>query len=278
MKIIAFVHHKGGTGKTTACLNIAGCLAKQDKKVLVVDMDPQGSATSGLGLKPNQEPSIYQVLMGDIPIHHAIFETQSNIYLLPSTVDLFMIESRLSQSTDQAHLLRKNLVKIAHHFDVILIDAPGGHTSLLINTIIAATGHLIVPLDSGVFAYESLETFHIFLAELATAYQVPIEIIAVLLRGELRFSSQMAPTAKNGLKKIISSFWEKNPVPTCHYLPKSDIAAFWKTKGIEDVTIYQIPHSDDIIRSQIAGIPVSHYAPDSEISQIYQKITTDLIK
>ena len=276
MKIIAFVHHKGGTGKTTACLNIAGCLAKQDKKVLVVDMDPQGSATSGLGLFPNQDPSIYQVLMDDIPIHQAIFETKSNIYLLPSTVDLFVIESRLSQSTDHAHLLKKNLAKIAHHFDVILIDAPGGHTSLLINTVIAAAGNLIIPLDSGVFSYESLETFHIFLAEVATAYQVPIDILAVLLRGELRFSP--APASKNGLKKIISPFWKKNPVPVCHYLPKSDIAAFWKTKGIQDVTIYQLPYSDKIIQAQMAGIPISHYAPDSEITHIYQKITTDLMK
>jgi cellulose biosynthesis protein BcsQ len=238
MKIIAFVHHKGGTGKTTACLNIAGCLAKQDKKVLVVDMDPQGSATSGLGLIPNKEPSIYQVLMGDIAIHEAIFETKSNIYLLPSTVDLFVIESRLSQSTDHAHLLRKNLAKIAHHFDVILIDAPGGHTSLLVNTVVAAASNIIVPLDSGVFAYESLETFHIFLKELATAYQIPIEIIAVLLRGELRLSPQMEPVPEKGLKKIIPPFWKKTSGPTCHYLPKSEIAAFWETKGIQDVTIY----------------------------------------
>lgn len=277
MKIIAFVHHKGGTGKTTACLNIAGCLAKQDKKVLVVDMDPQGSATSGLGLNPNQEPSIYQVLMGEIAIHEAIFETKSNIYLLPSTVDLLVIENRLSQLTEPAHLLRKNLAKIAHHFDVILIDAPGGHTSLLVNTVVAAAGNIIVPLDSGVFAYESLETFHIFLAEIATTYQIPIEIIAVLLRGELRLSSQSVPASKNGLQKIISSFWKTQPVPTCHYLPQSDITAFWETKGIQNVTIYQIPYADDIIGAQIAGLPISHYAPDSEITHIYQKMTTNLI-
>ena len=91
---IAFVHHKGGTGKTTSCLNIAGWLAKMKKQVLVVDLDPQGNATAGLGVdRKTLENSIYDVFFGQHNIEEVILETDSGIYLAPSSLDLLAAET-----------------------------------------------------------------------------------------------------------------------------------------------------------------------------------------
>jgi len=275
MKTIAFAHHKGGTGKTTACLNIAGCLVKQQKKVLVIDMDPQGSATSGLGLSRIQDCSVYRVLMEEEAINRCIFETKSGIYLLPAAIDLLVIDNRLGQTTHHAHRLKKHLAKVANHFDVILIDTPAGHTTLIVNAIIAANGHLIIPLDSGVFAYESLETFNIFINELAEAYQVPIQLLAVLLRQEVpRLAHSTNPW------KTITQFWNNKPEQEALASPislESDIRVFWEQNGIKDVKIYQLPYSYQQVQAQIEGLPISHYAPDSELAQIYQKIAAALL-
>jgi len=266
MKTIAFVHQKGGTGKTTACVNIAGCLVKQQKKVLLVDMDPQGSATSHLGLTQNQDASVYQVLMEEEAINRCIFETESGIYLLPSAIDLLVIDSRFGQSANHAHRLKNQLAKVAQHFDVILIDTPAGHTSLIVNAIIAAEGHLIIPMDSGVFAYESLETFNFFLNQLAKAYQVPIHLMAVLLREELpRFS-----------QKPLAKFWKKAEKSVPFSVPEADITAFWEKKGLKNVKIYRLPYSYELVQSQIKGMPLVHCAPDSDLVKIYQQITTAL--
>ncbi len=260
MKAIAFVHQKGGTGKTTACLNIAGCLVKQQKKVLVVDMDPQGSATGGLGLLRNQESSTYQVLMGEEDIRQCIFETKSGVYIVPSAIDLLMIDNRLKH----ARLLEKHLAKVANYFDAILIDTPAGHTSLIMNAIIAAGGHIIVPSDSGVFAYESLETFNFFLKELAKAYSIRINLMAILYREEFR------PQSKNPLK-MLAKLWEKH-----HDSLESHITAFWEKNGIKALKFYKLPYSHQIVQAQIEGLPISHYAPESDIAKIYQQITLRL--
>jgi len=213
-------------------------------------MEPQGSATSSLGLSQNQDGSIYQVLMEEKAISECIFETESGIYLVPSAIDLLVIDSRFGQSTSHAHRLKNHLAKIAHHFDVILIDAAAGHTSLMVNTIIAAAGHLIIPMDYGVFAYESLETFNVFLNQLAEAYHVPIHLMAVLLREELPRSPRQS--SKKPLKSI-AKFWEtpEESVPVLHYLYEAGITAFWEKNGVTDVKIYRLPYSYEVVKSHL---------------------------
>jgi len=94
---VAFVHHKGGTGKTTSCINIAGYLALWGKKVLVIDLDPQANATSALGVDGNSiEESMYEVMVGAVKIEDAILETElKNIHLAPATLDLVGAESHM---------------------------------------------------------------------------------------------------------------------------------------------------------------------------------------
>jgi len=120
-KKIAFVHHKGGTGKTTSCLNIAGWLAKMNKKVLVVDLDPQGNATTGLGIdRKTYEGSIYDVFFSQKNIEEVILETDSGIYLVPSSVDLMAVEMRMARQINNTSVLKESIESIKGYFDSLL--------------------------------------------------------------------------------------------------------------------------------------------------------------
>ncbi|MFH1824003.1 MAG: AAA family ATPase [Candidatus Firestonebacteria bacterium] len=109
-KCVAFVHHKGGTGKTTSCLNIAGWLVKMNKKVLVVDLDAQGNATAGLGLdRKTIDGSIYDVIFNKKNIKKIILETPSGVYLAPSSLDLLKAEMCLGDQEIRMDLLNKKI-------------------------------------------------------------------------------------------------------------------------------------------------------------------------
>ncbi|MFA4889872.1 MAG: AAA family ATPase [Candidatus Omnitrophota bacterium] len=172
--IIAFVHHKGGTGKTTACLNVAGWLVKMGKNVLVVDLDPQGNATTGLGIeRKSVDYSIYDVLFPCLPagrgeknLQDIILETTCGVHLVPSSIDLLAAETHMAGISNQTHLLKDHLSEVKKYYDYILIDVPPGSTMLMINGIVAAE-NIIIPLDSGVFAYETMETLRTLLRDMA---------------------------------------------------------------------------------------------------------------
>jgi len=122
-KVIAFVYHKGGTGKTTSCLNIAGWLIKMNNKVLVVDLDPQGNATAGLGVdRRTLDNSIYDVFFGQKNIEELILETDSGVQLAPSSLDLLAAEVHMAGWINNTSLLKINLDNLEKHFDYILID------------------------------------------------------------------------------------------------------------------------------------------------------------
>jgi chromosome partitioning protein len=141
---IAFAHHKGGIGKTTSCLNVAGWLVKFGKKVLVIDFDPQGNATTGLGVDRHSiDSSIYNVLFEHKDFNEIILETDSGVYLAPASLDLLAVEPQLINQADKTAILKKKLAEIQQYFDYILIDTPPGSTLLMINGIVAAENIII---------------------------------------------------------------------------------------------------------------------------------------
>jgi cellulose biosynthesis protein BcsQ len=219
---------------------------------------------------------VYQVLMDEVDIKQSILETESGIYVIPGAIDLLMIEHRLGHSKSQVQRLKTHLQPVANYFDVILIDTPAGYTSLIVNAIVAASGNIIIPLDSGVFSYESLEIFYLFLNELAKNYQVSIRFMAVLHREEVPSSLPKRPTL-NLLKKM-GRFWQTTSKSESSFLytPESALQLFWEQTGMQPVKIYHLPHSAEIVQSQINGVPISHYASNSDIARIYQQITNEL--
>lgn len=154
--IITFAHYKGGTGKTTSCLSVAGWLAKFGKKVLVIDLDPQGNATSGLGIdKKNLDKTMYEVMNDYEKIKKGvIIETPiENINLAPATHQLEMLNLRVYNNKSDAKILVRGIDKIRDYYDFILIDTPPVHSHFIINGM-AAADKIFVVLDPGIFALE----------------------------------------------------------------------------------------------------------------------------
>ena len=254
-KTIAFVHHKGGTGKTTSCLNIAGWLVKMNKKVLVVDLDPQGNATAGLGVDRNTcENSIYDLFFGKHNIEEVILETDSKVHLLPSSIDLLAVEIQMSGQINNTSILRKKLGEIEKYYDYILIDVPPGSTLLMINGMVASE-NIIIPLDSGVFAYEAMETLKTLILDLYEELKIETNVMMILLRGYSSAIFDQGPTRE--IKKMLENFLANNLTI--------------------NVKLFTIPFSRKVFEAQLKGMPISHFAPFSKVGRVYKKIAQDIL-
>ncbi len=156
-KTIAFANQKGGVGKTTTCINLASYLAKSGLKILIVDLDPQGNATTGLGIIKSQlKQSVYNVLIDELPIKKAIIPTLvENMDILPSDIDLAGAEVELVYTKEREKVLKKALSTVKSSYDYIMIDCPPSLGLLTINALTASNG-TIIPIQSEYYALEGL--------------------------------------------------------------------------------------------------------------------------
>ena len=153
-KSVAFVHHKGGTGKTTSCINIAGYLAELGKRTLVVDLDPQGNATVGLGVDRNHlKHSMYDVMVNNSSLKDIIIKTDfDNLDIAPASYGLAGVE--LNSNTNLFSMLFDD---VKNDYDYILIDTPPSLGRLMIAGI-AAADRVVTTLDPGIFALDGMQT------------------------------------------------------------------------------------------------------------------------
>ena len=156
-RIIAIANQKGGVGKTTTAINLSACLAESGQKVLTVDFDPQGNATSGLGFEKNDlEKTVYDLLVGECEIGDClIHEIQEHLDLLPSNVDLAGAEIELLEIENKESLLKTYLASIERNYDFIIIDCPPSLNLLTINALTAANT-VLVPIQCEYYALEGL--------------------------------------------------------------------------------------------------------------------------
>lgn len=156
-RIIAISNQKGGVGKTSTCINFAAGLALKGKKVLVVDMDAQGNATTGLGISKSElENSIYDVLINETPAKSVIVSTKvDNLFVLPSSIDLAGAEVELVSQKGREKRLALALAKIKDDYDYVIIDCPPAIGLLTINALAAADG-VLIPIQSEYYALEGL--------------------------------------------------------------------------------------------------------------------------
>jgi len=156
-KIVSFSNQKGGVGKTTTCVNMAAYIAAEGKKVLLVDMDPQGNATTGLGFsKSSLEVSVYNVLIDDEKASDNIMKTEvPNLDLMPSNIDLAGAEVELVYKKSREKVLKNALAEVRARYDYVMIDCPPSLGLLTINAL-ACADSVIIPIQSEYYALEGL--------------------------------------------------------------------------------------------------------------------------
>ncbi|HUN49932.1 MAG TPA: ParA family protein [Candidatus Sulfotelmatobacter sp.] len=181
-RVLTLANQKGGVGKTTTAINLATALAAVGKQVLILDLDPQGNASTGLGIDRSARTlSSYQVLIGEVPLDAAVIESGiPNLRLIPSTVDLSGAEIELIDMPRRSHRLQDALVGAAVGYDYVLIDCPPSLGLLTLNAMVAADA-VLVPLQCEFFALEGLSQLLRTIDRVRSTLNPGLEIQGVVL-------------------------------------------------------------------------------------------------
>jgi chromosome partitioning protein len=199
-KIVSIANQKGGVGKTTTAINLATCLAVAEKRTLLVDIDPQGNTTSGVGIdKNNTVKTIYDSIIGDEPISNSLLNTEIQFLdLIPANIQLVGAEVELVSALRREYRLRDALVAIKNKYDFIVIDCPPSLGLLTINALVAADS-LIIPIQCEYYALEGLGQLLNTVNLVKKHLNPDLELHGVLLTmydGRLNLSKQVAEEAR----------------------------------------------------------------------------------
>ena len=248
-KIVSVANQKGGVGKTTTSINLSTILAKRGKKVLLIDADPQGNATSGLGIEKEQQFSIYDVLIEDIEVENTLQSTQvKNLDLCPSNINLAGAEVQLVSIENREFRLKSKLENIREQYDYILIDCPPSLGLVTLNAF-TASDSVLMPIQCEYYALEGLGQLLNTIELVRDHMNKDLKVEGALLTmydARTNLSNQVV----NEVKKYFGDRVYKNVIP-------------------RNVRLSEAPSY---------GMPISLYDPRSKGAKAYEKFAKEFIK
>jgi chromosome partitioning protein len=249
-RIIAFANQKGGVGKTTTAINIGSSLAAINCRVLLIDLDPQGNAGTGLGFVRSSHPqSVYNVIMGLSGIGDNILTTAvKNMHILPSSPQLSGAEVELLDMDNREYRLKDAIAQISGHYDYILLDCPPALGFLTLNALTTAN-RIIVPLQCEFFALEGIQSLVGTIDEVKRKWNPELEILGILLTMYDR---------RYGLTKAV----------------EEDVRGTFGTKVFKTV----IPRNVRVSEAPSHGKPALFYDFNSAGAQAYLRLATEIVE
>ena len=249
-KIIAFANQKGGVGKTTTCVNLSGYLATMGKKVLLVDLDPQGNATSGLGItKDMNVKSVYNVISGENYVEEVIVKTGINgLDLLPSEISLAGAEIELVSMDNRERVLKGILNRLKPSYDYICIDCPPSLGLLTVNALTACDS-VIIPIQCHFYALEGLSQLMNNINLVKKHLNPDIDVEGVVL------------TMKDNRSNLVNEVSE-------------EIRKFFGKKVFSTV----IPNNIRLAEAPSYGQPICQYDPKSKGGMAYRDLALELLE
>ena len=255
-KVISLVNQKGGVGKTTTSINLSASLAVLGKKVLLIDLDPQGNTTTGVGINKGEiEKSVYDVLIGDCPITEAMIKTKyKNLYVLPATINLAGLDIELLEKSRQENgflkgeQLKNNLRDIVDSFDYIIIDCPPS-LGLITTNALTASNSVIIPVQCEFFALEG---------------------ITQLLRTIMLAQKTLNPTLD--IEGVLLTMLDSRT--NLGFEVVDDIRKFFKEKVYNTI----IPRLVRLTEAPSHGEPIVAYDPKSRGSEAYINLAKEVIE
>lgn len=249
-QVIAVSNQKGGVGKTTSAVSIAAELALAGKRVLLVDFDPQGNASSGLGVSPQEEGSdLYDVFFGRIPLGSILRPTMvEGLFVAPSSADLIGVEVELGKTPGRELILRSQIQLLKPRFEYILIDCPPSSGLLTLNAL-GAAGYILVPMQAEYYALEGLSALMNTIEFVRQTFNPNLSILGVFLTmfdGRTNLSSQV----------------------------ESEVRGFFAELVFET----RVPRNIRLSEAPSHGLPIALYDPPSSGAAAYRALTREILE